>query len=464
MLAAQPAAASPLEEPLIAGAAVFTGPTRSHGSAIYLNPSALGIAQRGQHVLVMSGLRVAQINIDRNLIDSTGDLSAGPEVNDITHSFSWLASWDFLIADRYRFGLSFHTPFAEQYPDDDALRYHTTGGRAAQRTLSAAASATINSRLHIGFGISLGESSLTLGYARDTALDGGSAGINSDCGGAPCGLENPEAAERHDISVDSGSLLGTSLFQSKNVGLTGGVLIGVTKKWWLALSYVSPPGTITDLDLGGRAKVTRAPRDGGQTLEGNAEITYRLPQSVYIGTRGPLFPDHELVATIRWQNLSRHNRYDIRLYGGDFEEQNLLNWEIRQRPFQDVYSIDAGIESSELRRFRYGTRLRFETSALAAEDTTPIQMGGLNVALSAGAELRLGNNVVVGANYGLSYFPTVDASNSSFSPLDRIACVDSEFAYDQCTAAREGRAYPTASGSYSRLDHNIGLSIRYDSL
>ena len=69
---------------------------------------------------------------------------------------------------------------------------------------------------------------------------------------------------------------------------------------------------------------------------------------------------------------------------------------------------------------------------------------------------------VVQAGYDLTWFPPVDSSDSAFDPIARLDCVDSDYDFDECEAAREGRATPTAAGTYRRVRHSVTLALRYD--
>jgi hypothetical protein len=71
---------------------------------------------------------------------------------------------------------------------------------------------------------------------------------------------------------------------------------------------------------------------------------------------------------------------------------------------------------------------------------------------------------VLAGVYGLTVFAPTDASPSDFDPLARLSCVESDYALDECVAARQGRAIPTAAGAYSRFEHSLTLSLRYDTL
>src|SRR5690606_2831213 len=82
-----------------------------------------------------------------------------------------------------------------------------------------------------------------------------------------------------------------------------------------------------------------------------------------------------------------------------------------------------------------------------AERASPIQMDGINATLALGAELRFAEHFVFGAGYGLTWFAPLDADDSAFDPRDRVDCVDSQFDFDRCQAARQGRARPTVAGA-----------------
>jgi long-subunit fatty acid transport protein len=364
--------------------------------------------------------------------------------------------------------MAVHAPFYERFvADEEDLRYHALGGKMQQTLISAAGSFKLHDRFIFGVGLSLGFTALSLEFARDTALDGGSAGIASDCGGSPCGYENIEATERYAIDVSTDGIGG--LFAAKSLALSLGVAIEVQRDWWLGVSYVSPPGAIPsatfDLDLSGTVDVAGAPRDGANARSGEAEITFRMPQSAFAGIRGPILPGYDLVADLRWQNYSRQQLFDIQMFGGDLADGDVPTWSPRLRGFRDVYRLSGGIERQSDARLRYGGRLRFETGAVDASTITPLQVDGYNLTVAGGAELRVSQQLVVALGYDLSWFPTVDSgAENVFDPQSRVDCVDTQFDLDACASARKGSALPTAAGRYGRIQHALSLSLRYDSL
>ncbi len=466
-----PAAASPLEDPT-AGGAVFTGPTSAHASSIFLNPAALGFARRGLHLHLGGSLRLDSIGVDRRTVDpETGALGDGPSVSTTTWSpGGTMAVYGSVLQDQAVLAAAIHTTTFDRFPSGvDALGYHVLGGYVYQGLFSLAGCFRPADWFLFGLGVSIGYAGLELDLARDTALEaggGGERGIASDCGGAPCGFENPEARETYRLSTATGGLGG--LFAKENLAVSLGVAVKVKNDWWVTLSVASPPGAIPARDyalvLEGDAAIESAPRDGGEVHRGVAEITYRMPYLVWLGARGTILPGYDLVTSARWQNLSRHDLFDIRLYGGDLASAGVPEWYPRYRGMRDVFQATVGLEGQEVGRTRLGGRLRAESGATTDATVSPLQIDGLDLGAGVGVELRLTQNVVLQLGYDLSWFPEVASDDSAFDPMARVACVDSDYDFDQCGAARVGRAVPTAAGRYRRLRHASSFALRWDSL
>ena len=471
VLAGRPAAASPLEVPS-AGTAVFTGPTSPHATSIFLNPAAMGFASPGAHLYLGGSLRLDQVNIDRRLVDpTTGALSDGPGVSTATLTpGGTIALWGSVLEDKAVFGLSLSTPMVERFASgQDPLRYHVLGGYIYQSMVSAAGCFRLDPHWYFGLGFSLGYAGLKLRFERDTALEAGSGdvrGIGSDCDGARCGLENPAAAQSYEVSVSTGGLGG--LFARQNLAASAGIAWEPWNGWWLTLSYVNPPGAIPspdyDLSLSGTARVHGAPRDGGGVTTGRAEVTYRMPQTVWFGVRGALLPGWDLVTAARWENWSRQKQLDIRFFGGDLIQGGAPEWYPRYRGLRDVWSLMGGLEQEDTGSITLGGRVHVESGAVSASTVSPMQIDGFNLGAGAGVQMRLAQHLVIQASYDLTWFPTVDSKASAFDPRQELTCVDSGYDFSRCRAAREGRGIPTAAGRYSRLRHGLVLSVRYDSL
>jgi len=467
---ATPAVGSPFEDSTVGGA-VFTGPVHGDMTSIVVNPAALGLAPEGVHFYLGGSLHVDQIGIDRRGVDpATGAETPGASVDAITVTPTGSIG---VMGSNHKIGIALvlsWPPVENRFvADQEALRYHSLGGSHDSQHWGVLGTwLRVDDPIVIGVAVGVSESEVELRFDRDTALEAGRNsvdGIASDCGGAPCGLENPAAAEHYVIHTDS-SDLGDKAW----IGL--GVTWELPAGWLLGASYRSPPGFTTSLalspiDVRGTVEMTAAPRDQGSAgavvHRGDAEISFNLPQTLRVGVRGPVLPGLDLVAAIRYETLSRHGQYDIRMFGGDLPA-SVPSWYPRYRGFDDVVTLEAGLEQHDGGEpVRLGGRLRFESGAVDAAETTPLQVEGLNLAAAVGIQLRLGGRWMLRASYGLTWYPQVSASPGVFDPIGRLDCVDADYDYDQCAAVREGRGIPTAAGDYRRLDHALrtGLYLEY---
>lgn len=482
-LVALRAAASPLEDPTLGGA-VFTGPVHPHATAMYLNPGALGLVGRGTHLYLDGSLRLDRYDLRRlHLTDPDQPAGLASQGQLGTMSPSGTLVW-YNVGRTVSIGAALSLVTLERYIDErdlDAgegvvLGYHALGGSHRQyvwRNIgplpmplpmpTLAGSYRFNERMLFGIGISLRYSSLELAFLRDTALEGGSAGIDGDCDGSPCGIENPAAAERYHVEVDSPSLLTT-----KNLVLNVGVMYQLARDWWLGAHYQSPPGFLSSLSATGTACI--APRGqldaapcGDADVQVPAELVYELPQTLSVGLRGPAVGGFDGFAAFRWQNLSRHRRLDIRLQQAYEQSQDIPEWYPRYRGFDDVFVIEGGVEQREGGRVRVGARLRLESAAVPEQAISPMQMDGGNLTAAVGGEIRLTEGLFLSVGYGLTFYPEADISvdESLYDPRDRLACVDTAYHVDACAGAVEGRAIPTAAGTYDRIRHAFRLAVRY---
>ncbi len=455
------ALASPLEDSTLGGA-VFTGPVHPHATSIYLNPAALGLTTQGWHVYLGGSLRLDQFRIQRQRItDPREGPEPGPQVAALTAVPGGTIATYWKVGRRATIAVAMGLPMNEEFiADESDLGYHTLGGHHRQLALSLASAFQVNRRLYFGTGLSLTTTEMKLRFLRDTALEQGLAGTDAICGAQPCGIENPEAAEIFDVSVGSSSI--TGLWRNQKLALYAGVVYQVAQDWWLGLGYQSPAGLQGPLTLTGTADVTLAPRDTSGTDEytAEAEMAYKLPQTFSLGVRGPIFSGYELIGGLRWQNWSRQQQLDIRMFGEEVMD-NTPEWYPRYRGMRDVLLAEAGIEGIEGGPFRIGGRVRVERGATADQAISPLQVAGFNLSLVAGAEVRIVDGLTVTASYGFTWYPRVRVSDSLFDPLEQVDCVESNYDIDACAATAEGRALPSAEGSYLRLGHAARLSIRY---
>jgi hypothetical protein len=112
-------------------------------------------------------------------------------------------------------------------------------------------------------------------------------------------------------------------------------------------------------------------------------------------------------------------------------------------------------------RVRLGAALRLETSALDPTDVNPGAVDGFKLEPMALAELQLARRFWISAGYGLTLMGTVDARPSSFDPTAAKTCADAgeDMGNAACQARLQGRARPTAQGTYTRVVHDFGLSM-----
>ena len=458
---ALPAAGSPGTDPT-AGRAVFTGATLPVASSIVLDPAALVLGSSELSFYVGLTGTLDQISIDRKLIDlDTGALSAGPRVRTTVISPGLDGAVLWRPTEKLAFGAQVRTPpeqkFIEGEPD---LRYFTLGGYQRELQGSLALSVRATNELLFGASITVDWTFMRLRFARDTALAAGHGGVDSDCGGGPCGVENPRASERYDIYARQQNPLGDGYV----VNL--GVMYELARDVWLAASYHTPPGgaSSTTNTLAGDSTVVQAPRDGGQVLHGGGTISLSEPVTVDAELRARLPRQLDLHVGGRWEDLSRNLGYDVRPYGSAFPRNNIPEWIEQQRDFKDVLALWAGVEQVDHgETWHFGGRVGVESAAVPDHSTTPNTIAPTSATFDLGAQVRL-RSVVVQLSYGLQYFPRVNVTNSKFDPRDRVACVDGGYDYSTpaCAAVREGFALPTAAGDYARLEHALRLGLRYD--
>jgi hypothetical protein len=440
------------------GRAVFTGSTVPSATSISLNPAALGLGKIDEIYLGFAGL-LEQFGIDRRAIDlgSGGLADAGHVTSNRVGAGGQLAAvWH--PGERGALGLELRMPPPELFPRDAALRYHALGSRQQNFVATLATSLKVSSAFYFGVSLSHDVTRLRLRYARDTALD---AGLDADCLGTPCGLENPAAAETYDVTVRS------QYVSTDNLKLNIGVLIGLGDTTWFGIAYHNTPGFGIQTALDGRMKVQRAERDGGAALRGDATIYVSYPASVDAELRTRLLPRFDLHVGGRWEDLSRMQAYDVRGYGIAFRDQAIPEWVQRPRGFHDAFALWAGLETAPGAPsvVHYGARLGVETSAHTAERTAPGTDSPTSITGDLGVELRLAPTAWrIQLSYGAQLFPRADIKASDYDPRFARECADSGFDYATraCEALRNGYAIPTAAGSYTRIQHALRVGLIYE--
>jgi hypothetical protein len=462
------ASASPDSDPTL-GRAVFSGAATSGPAALALNPAALGLGTATGELAFAASAVLDTYSIGLSSIDlATGALTPGAAVHDTELGAGAGGTFIYRPDPRVALAIEVRRTLPEMYPGpQDALRYHTLGGRQYSYVGSAGVSVRVVGGWIVGAGVTYDSTYLHFSYARDTALENGHGpnGVDSSCGGAPCGLGNPLAAERYDVSVGPRTLVSTDQFV-----LTVGSVFQLAPATWLGIAYHSPPGLSLQSELSGSMTVTRAPRDGGGIVQGGATVYVSLPAIVDAELRSRLVQNLELHVGGRWVNLSREHYYDVRGYGALFAQANIPEWTERALQYSDPISVWAGVEQVETStehfsdRLRFGGRIGFETHSVINDRTSPMAIAPFSLTFDAGAQLRpsRGSGVLFELTYGLQYFVPVHVTQSAFDPRQRIACIESGFDYSTtaCAATRLGYAIDTAAGDYQRVEHALRAAVR----
>jgi long-subunit fatty acid transport protein len=444
---------------------VFTGPTSPHVTSIFWNPAAVGV-MRGHHIYLAGVGRLDRLSVQRAPIDTaTGEPANNTTIPGRRREFDEVVATPMVLTgfagvvfdlDKITTGIGIYTPFAEELADGpDELRYHTRGGWFYAHYLTLSFSIRATQKVIFGFGFSGVVSSVDLQFDEDEAL--------STCDGSTLACtEDPQAAER--VHVNS------SIFEdfAPAIALSLGVMVRPVPRLWLGVAYLSSPRVASSLDntLDGDVVVDPAPRDGLAQVRGDARIGFRLPSMLHLGARYALVEDRwHLVIGARWVNLSEHRLWDLRLSGRDLRDAGVEEWVTRYRGLQDVTSLDVGVEQPQGETLRVGGRLRLDWNPFADGDTvSPTNVNGPTVELAGGVQYRVSPGWSLSLGGAASAMFPRETTDSAFTPSAQIDCVQSGYDLDACEPAREGRAIPTAAGTYGRLSLSLMLGLSFDRL
>lgn len=462
-----PTAASPSHGPAVGGT-VFSGPTHAHPSSLQINPAALTRGSLGWHLYFGGALRADQITIEREKVDpASGALSPGAEVSGTPLTPTGIVS-AYRVLSAGAIGITLGIPDADNGIRDQApVGYHVL--ESSERRLKVMLGGALrlpSKRAFLGVSLSLVRTSHTVKLLRDSALDAGSdpaLGVGSDCGGQPCGFENPLASQTWEINVNSSSLVST-----QSLGVTVGLLFllgDLDDPWLVGLSLASGAGLRSPVSLTGTSTINLAERDGGEQVSGRAELIEQPTQALWLGGRGAIIRNYELVVGLRYENSGRDRGLDIRTFGMDLADASIPERLARYRGYDDIVTLEAGLEQRDVgKRARGGARLRWESGLVDGDEITARDVAGQNLGIELGGELRIGQRIVIDFTYGSRYYPTITSEPGVFDPRAHVACIDSGYAYDACEASRDGLGAPTAAGRYHRFSHAMRLGLRYDFL
>ncbi|HEY5938759.1 MAG TPA: hypothetical protein VIU61_29105 [Kofleriaceae bacterium] len=437
--------ASPRTDPTT-GRAVFTGATVPHATSISLNPSALGLGAINEIYAAFTAT-ADQVGVDRE---------SGESVSDTLFAPGGMVAVIYHPGDRATVGGEIRTTPNERFLDHEALQYHSRGGGQRDLYISIGSSIRATSSLYFGASVTHNNTKLRLRYTRDTALE---RGVDGDCGGEPCGFENPLAAERYDVDVDSPTI-GTS-----NIRLNVGFIARIYRGVWLGIAYHTPPGFKIQSQLDGEVTVEKSPRDGGRILTGGSQVNVHFPASVDGEIRARLIADLDLHVGGRWEDLSRMQSYDVRAYSSTLRAEGIPEWTLRPRGFHDSFALWGGVEQVDTgQRIRLGGRIGVETSSTTTERISPTTIAPTSITADLGLQYRVTPGLIFQLSYGLQFFPPSTIEDSAFDPQDQVDCIASGYDYSTaaCESVRQGYAIPSAAGDYSRYQHAFRVGLRYE--
>lgn len=458
--AASPAAASPGDAAW--DGAVFAGPTAPHPTNLSSNPAAFLLAAPGFHYFAGVSTALDQISIDRTLVDAGGARRDGPDVSGRT------------------FGAGGHLGFAKVWPDAvlaffvqtappdetvagrDALRYHTRGSRGRSADVGTVTFGYRPTRwLWLGIAPSYSVRDGVLRFSRDTAMEAGrdpARGVTSDCGGAPCGLENPLATETWTIDLDA------DLRSISNFRIAAGFIIVVPGDTLLGVTY-QRPWSLGRIERVGKATVIAAPRDGGAVHTGEISLFDQHPEIVRGGTRSRFLERWDLVSEVRWRRTSRIGDDDLRTYGGDLAAIGAPAIYPRPRGLRNAIAVELGMEQvDDGGRWRFGGRVGYDTGAVATHHLSARAPWGRQLTGGGGVQLRIGARWILQGTYNVGWQLPVTVERGAYDPIDRLDCVDSgyDFELPACETVRDGYGAPTNDGDYRRWSHIARLSVRLE--
>jgi hypothetical protein len=438
--------ASPRTDPTV-GRSVFTGAATPHPTSVELNPAALGLGVVPELFFSLTGV-ADHYAIDRDTATAVDGTEVGA---------GGIFAAIFRPGTRYAVSLEVRTPPPELFPQDKKeLGYFSLGKRQRDLLVSIAATIKATSRLYFGATLTHHNTFLRLRYARDTGAERGEA------------AENPDSAELYDVGVNS------PYFSTSNLKFSVGFLARIYKQVWLGVGYHTPPGFNLQTELEGNVEITRAPRDGGAKLPGDAIVDVSYPASVDAEVTAQLPQLFELHIGGRWEDLSRMQAYDTRVTGSQIVPNGIPEWQLRARGMHDSFAAWGGVDQVDYGQVtRFGGRIGFETSAVAPDRTTPLTIAPTSATLDLGMQVRLNSNAgglgilipnTIEFAYGLQYFLPTDVTASAFDPRFYAECAAAEFDYTTraCTAVRNGYAIADGDGSYRRMLHSIRIGLHYD--
>jgi hypothetical protein len=472
---------SPLDDPHIGGIG-FSSPAAPELSSIYWNPAAVGLIVGNQAIMGGTG-RFTSLALARTAIDPVTGLPGGTRALPPSAGKSHLhpASWPigpgaFLglaasVGTRFTFALATFSPFNQQVrwsaaaDGTEPARYHAVATDLRNLALVPAVSIRLGGGVRFGaapgFLLSLGR----LVVDEDSALHQPDA---APCNGAPCGVEDPAAAARYDVSSGFDPLDG-----SLSLTVAGGLHID-RPKWVFGLAFISRPlGSPEGVEIKGRAtRVDPPARNRGPALcppeLGSSclwsQAVYDLPDTLTAGLDFPLGRRWLVGGIFRWLNLSRHDAVRFRVVGpagGGPRSLGLPEQIVLHRGLRDVYDLRARAVFRLGERVQLAAVLRGESAAVRSELVTPGFVDGAKLEPALAARIRVASGFTLTGGYAYTFIPSLDVSHSVFDPGAEAACRDAggDLGTEPCRKRQAGLARPTAAGRYTLHTHSVSLTV-----
>jgi hypothetical protein len=161
----------------------------------------------------------------------------------------------------------------------------------------------------------------------------------------------------------------------------------------------------------------------------------------------------------RWVWMHLHDRIDVRLIGPTLEAAGLPQHIVLYRGFHDVFDTRARIAYWWRERVHLGGELRVETSAVDSNAVNAAAVDGFKIEPVALIELRVSRRFWLGAGYGLTIMPAVTVTDSVFNPNAAMTCMASGNDLNACQERLDGKARPTANGTYTSFTQDFGLTL-----
>lgn len=482
-----PVHASPLDEPHTGGVG-FSGPTTGDLAAVYWNPAAIALIQGHQLVLGMHLAR-GEMTVRRTAIDpatglpQAGGVDAGPRVlgESSTQPLRWppgpgyFAGLAVDLAGRFNLAVALHNPFQQRvrFPTSGAgpdARFHARFIEHQHVALTPVLAVRLGRHLRVGVTPGFLFSNGRYDFDHDTALARGSGGLSSDCGGAPCGAENPAAAARYELR-------GAGILADPPALTLGGGVHYQGEGFAVGASYSSRPignpggGVVVDLQGSLVSRAASDPRSEPVCATGSARpcvagrLHYHLPDTYILGASWDARPQTTLLLTARLQRFSAHQGLRVRLVGPVLREgpeagrpalgrDGLDERFTIYRGWRDELDLRALLAHQLPRGYRLGGGVRVTTGAVPRAALNPAAIDGPAVEPQLGASARWGS-FGLALGYALTFMPARTVSASAFDPAAAVACVDAgrDLSLPACEALLAGAARPSAAGRYGHVRH-----------